>query len=97
MLQSTSTIRTTNEYTWRTHLKHILDHNGSLAYELWKLSYRESLWRMNLLINSQKRGYFYQITTLGGLFLRKITTPNSLEIMTHVIHIMKVLVVTLYH
>ncbi len=27
----------TLEYTWRTHFEHTLDHNGSLAHELWKL------------------------------------------------------------
>ena len=34
------------EHTWntlRTHFEHILDHNGSLAHELWKLSCRDPL------------------------------------------------------
>ena len=29
--------------TLEEHLEHTIDHNGSLAHELWKLSCRESL------------------------------------------------------
>ena len=50
------------EYTLKSlnTLKHTLDHNGSFAHRLWSLSCRETI---NLLIKSQKGGYFYQITT----------------------------------